>query len=77
MKPIEAKKLDRVIRLPEVMRRTTMSRTTISRMIAKGQFPKPAKIAERACGWLESEIDKWFENLKGAKNETPNTTENG
>ena len=50
----------RFVRLPEVMVRTGLSRSTIYVMVAAGQFPKPVPLGARAVGWIESELDDWL-----------------
>lgn len=49
-------------RLPEVMTRTGLSRSTIYAMMAGERFPKPVKLNERANGWVASEIASWIES---------------
>ena len=48
-----------ILRLPAVMARTGLSRSTIYHHIAKGIFPRPVKIGPRASGWIEAELDDW------------------
>ncbi len=50
----------RLIRLPEVLARTTLSRSTVYRGIAAGSFPKQVRIGEKSTAWLESEISLWI-----------------
>lgn len=50
---------DRILRFPEVARRTGLSRSTLWRLQRQGKFPRPRRIAPNANGWLESEIDTW------------------
>lgn len=54
---------DRFIRLPEVMRRFGLSRSTVLRMVEDGRLPKPRKIGARAVAWLESAINVAFAQL--------------
>lgn len=49
-----------IVRLPIVMARTGLSRSTIYVRINEGTFPKSIKLGARAVGWLESEIDNWL-----------------
>lgn len=44
-----------------VQLKTTLSRTSIYDMIARGEFPKPIKISGRRVAWLESSIDAWIQ----------------
>lgn len=46
---------ERMVRLPEVMRRMGVSRPTIYRMIKKGEFPRPAHFGGSSV-WPESEV---------------------
>ncbi len=50
----------RFVRLPEVMERTGLSRSTIYVRVAEGRFPKPVPLGARSVGWIESELDEWF-----------------
>ncbi|TVV75589.1 AlpA family phage regulatory protein [Sphingomonas solaris] len=50
---------DNIIRLPEVKRRTGLSRTTIYAKIADGSFPPQFKISANCAGWYESEVSAW------------------
>ncbi|MYA33759.1 MAG: AlpA family transcriptional regulator [Gemmatimonadales bacterium] len=50
----------RILRLPEVQRRTGLSRSTIYVRLDQGRFPKPVSLGARAVGWIESEVDEWI-----------------
>lgn len=50
-----------VLRLPVVIERVSLSRTTIYSRIKEGTFPKPIHLGIRAVGWLESDINEWIE----------------
>ena len=52
----------RFLRLPEVMARTGLSRSTIYVRLEQGRFPRPVSLGGRAVGWIESEIDEWMSN---------------
>jgi prophage regulatory protein len=49
-----------ILRLPAVRARTGLSRSTIYQRAAKGGFPKPILLGERAVGWIESEVEEWL-----------------
>jgi prophage regulatory protein len=55
-------KLQSILRLNDVERVTGLPRSTMYEMIAKGLFPKPIELGERARGWLETEIEDWVKN---------------
>ena len=59
---IEQKKQGQVrfLRLPEVLARTGLSRSTIYVRLEQGRFPRPVSLGGRAVGWIESEVDEWM-----------------
>ena len=59
---IEQKKRRQVrfLRLPEVLARTGLSRSTIYVRLDQGRFPRPVSLGGRAVGWIESEVDEWI-----------------
>ncbi|WP_419861882.1 helix-turn-helix transcriptional regulator [Candidatus Palauibacter sp.] len=50
----------RLLRLPEVLARTGLSRSTIYVRLEQGRFPRPVSLGVRAVGWIESEVDEWI-----------------
>ncbi len=52
-----------ILRLPDVIKRVGLSRSSIyARINREGDsFPKPIKLGERAIGWPSSAIDNWIE----------------
>jgi len=54
---------DTMLRVPDVVRLTGVSHTTIKRMQADGRFPKTMRLGERAKGWPAREIKAWLETL--------------
>lgn len=55
---------DTFLRLPSVIKRTGLGRSTIYRQIQEGTFPKMIKLSERTSVWSESSINSWIENKK-------------
>ncbi len=51
-----------VLRLPQVLARIGLSRSTTYSMIATGEFPKPIQLGKRAVGWIETDITDWIAN---------------
>jgi len=47
------------LRMPSVIRRTGLARSTIYRLIAERQFPSPVRLAGRAVGWRLTDLDRW------------------
>jgi prophage regulatory protein len=56
-------KHQKLIRLPEVIRRTGFGKTWIYTLIKAGKFPKQIKTGERAIAFIESEIDDWIDKI--------------
>lgn len=54
---------DTMLRVPDVLRLTGISHTTIKRMVGDGRFPKPMRLGVRAKGWPAREIKAWIERL--------------
>lgn len=52
---------DRFLRLPEVMKRTALSRSSIYLNITENKFPKPINIGVRSVAWLERDVDAWVQ----------------
>lgn len=59
-----------IIRLPEVIARTALSRSTIYRYIDDGVFPRPLSLGPRAVGWLETDIIEWVDERVQARGQT-------
>ena len=51
---------DKHLRRPEVQALTGLSRSTIYDLMAKGQFPRPVRLTEKAVAWPDSAIAKWL-----------------
>lgn len=47
---------DRLIRIQEVMRRTTYGRSTIWELIKQKKFPEPIKLSPRISVWPDRQI---------------------
>jgi prophage regulatory protein len=54
---------DAILRLPEVIARTGLSRTNVYRRIAAGTFPAPVALGPRAVGWKLSSVIEWIDAL--------------
>jgi prophage regulatory protein len=50
----------RLLRLPEVKRRTGLSRSSIYGQISNGTFPHSVSIGARAVAWVEDEVEEWI-----------------
>lgn len=50
-----------ILRLPVVIDRTGLSRSTVYLMMSKNEFPSSISLGDRAVGWLEDDINSWLE----------------
>jgi prophage regulatory protein len=57
----------KIIRLPETIKKTGLSRSTIYSLEAQGNFPQKIKLSDRAMGHLESEVDDWIAKKAAAR----------
>jgi len=51
---------DRILRLPTVRERCSLSAATIYRRMAAGDFPRAVSLGGRRIGWRESAINAWI-----------------
>jgi len=47
------------LRMPKVVRMTGLGRSTIYRMIAAEEFPRPVRVGKRAVAWRSIDLDRW------------------
>ncbi len=57
----------RIYRLPAVLERTGLSRSTLYVMIEVGTFPAPVPLGARAVGWTESDLVSWLDGRKALR----------
>jgi prophage regulatory protein len=53
----------KILRTPDVLDVTGLSRATIWRKERAGTFPKRVRLGANAIGWRSDEIDKWLTSL--------------
>lgn len=49
--------MERILRLPAVLAHCGFSRSSVYARIARGLWPAPVRLGQRAVGWPESEIE--------------------
>ena len=52
---------ERILRLPNVLDRTGLSRSTVYLRVTEGRFPRPVSLGARAVGWIETEVEEWID----------------
>jgi prophage regulatory protein len=50
----------KILRLPIVLDRTGLSRSTVYQRVTEGKFPSPVSLGARAVGWIEAEVEEWI-----------------
>ena len=63
-----------IIKLPEVVQKTKISRAAIYAMIARGEFPRPFRLGRRAVGWRVEDVEAWIADRPLAGSWTKNST---
>ena len=67
---------DRLLRRRDVEDITGLSRSSIYRLMRKGEFPLPVKVGPSAVRWKESDITVWLESRPLATGEFDSTNSN-
>jgi prophage regulatory protein len=47
------------IRLPDVLKRIPVSRSTWWLGVKEGHFPQPVRLSQRTTAWIKQDIDAW------------------
>lgn len=69
---------DRLIKLPEVERLTSLKKTTVYRLQREGAFPRCVQVTPRAVAWKEREVLEWMASRSTAADAaTPQTAAQG
>ena len=55
------KKEIKFLRLPQVKEITSLSRSSIYRMVAAGEFPKQIPIGANQVVWVKWQVEEWME----------------
>lgn len=58
--------MTKFLRLPVVIERTGLSRSTIYEMMDRDEFPRPVKIGARAIAWPNERLEAWMAERVGA-----------
>lgn len=51
-----------ILKRREVEAMTTLSRSTIYRLMNDGKFPASIRLSANSVGWLESDVEQWIES---------------
>ena len=50
-----------LLRLTHLVKKLSMSKSAIRKLMKEGEFPKPIRIGANIDVWNEDTIDQWFE----------------
>ncbi len=53
----------KLLRLPQVIETTGLSRTTLYRNMLEERFPRPIRLGPKSVAWLESDVQDWIGHL--------------
>jgi len=53
----------RLLRLPEVMDRVGLRRSSIYQRMSEGRFPKSRSLGPKCAVWVEAEINDWIQSI--------------
>jgi prophage regulatory protein len=56
-----------LLRLGDVLLRVGLSRSTVYRLVADGEFPSPVRLGTRSVAWRSEEVDEWVDRRPSAK----------
>lgn len=48
-----------ILRMPDVRRKTGLSKSRIYRLEREGRFPARVELGPNSVGWYENEVDEW------------------
>ncbi|MBT7307746.1 MAG: AlpA family transcriptional regulator [Gammaproteobacteria bacterium] len=57
----------RLLKIGEVKKLTSLSKSTVYRLMSDGEFPLQLKLSKQSAAWLESEILEWIDALANAR----------
>lgn len=53
--------MKKLLSMAQVTAATTLSSTSIYRLVKSGAFPQPLKLQDRTVAWVEEEVSAWIE----------------
>ncbi|WP_186076191.1 helix-turn-helix transcriptional regulator [Burkholderia gladioli] len=55
----------KALRIKDVATKIGLGQSTIYRLVAQGDFPKPFEIMPKRNAWLEEDVDAWLAQRAG------------
>lgn len=57
-----------IVTLNDVIKATSLSRSTIYRMVKSGTFPQPLALTSKRCGFYAHEVSEWISSRSRQSN---------
>ena len=57
----------RFLPIKEVVRRTSLSRATVYRLVQSGAFPRPVLLTGARTAWVEAEVASWMQDCLASR----------
>lgn len=54
---------NRLLRLPEVARLTSLGRSTVNLWVSQGKFPAPTALSSTIKVWRHADIERWIDEV--------------
>ena len=54
----------KLLRIEEVSSMTSLSRSTIKRMVRAGEFPAPIRVGKNRVAWEKEELEAWVQERR-------------
>lgn len=64
--PIKTESDDQLLRINEVSRLTTLSKSSINLWVAQDRFPKPMNLSKTVKVWRLRDVREWAERMQEA-----------
>lgn len=62
-------------KLPQVINRTSLRKSSIYAKVGKGEFPQPIRLGKRSVVWVSEEITRWIEErIEMSRSDLVNST---
>lgn len=58
--------IGRILRIPQVIAKVGLGRSTIYGLMKDGSFPQSIKLGAKAVGWSENDLNAWLGKCKSA-----------
>lgn len=49
-----------VLKISELENKVQLTKSSVYRLIARGEFPAPIHLMNRSVGWIDTEVNEWI-----------------